>query len=60
MAETTHTYAESRERLRDYFDRTASETWAKLTSDAPVFRIRETVRAGRAEMRGARNRLRRC
>lgn len=52
MAETTHTYAESRERLRDYFDRTASETWAKLTSDAPVSRIRETVRAGRDQMRG--------
>ncbi|MEO1602407.1 MAG: magnesium protoporphyrin IX methyltransferase [Pseudomonadota bacterium] len=50
MAETT-TYAQQRERLRDYFDRTASETWARLTSDAPVSRIRETVRAGRAEMR---------
>ena len=46
------TYATRRERLRDYFDRTASETWARLTSDAPVSRIRETVRAGRNEMRG--------
>jgi len=46
------TWAESRERLRDYFDRTASETWARLTSDAPVSRIRATVRAGRDRMRG--------
>ncbi len=45
-------YADRRERLRDYFDRTASETWARLTSDAPVSKIRETVRAGRDEMRG--------
>lgn len=45
-------WAESRERLRDYFDRTASETWARLTSDAPVSRIRATVRAGRDRMRG--------
>lgn len=44
-------YAAQRERLRDYFDRTASETWARLTSDAPVSRIRATVRAGRDEMR---------
>ncbi|MEM1343375.1 MAG: magnesium protoporphyrin IX methyltransferase [Pseudomonadota bacterium] len=47
----TTSYDTQRERLRDYFDRTASETWARLTSDAPVSRIRETVRAGRAEMR---------
>ncbi|MEO1328399.1 MAG: magnesium protoporphyrin IX methyltransferase [Pseudomonadota bacterium] len=44
-------YAATRERLRDYFDRTAMETWARLTSDAPVSRIRETVRRGRDEMR---------
>lgn len=45
-------WAASRERLRDYFDRTASETWARLTSDAPVSRVRATVRAGRDRMRG--------
>ena len=45
------TYAATRDRLETYFDRTAAETWAKLTSDAPVSRIRSTVRAGRAEMR---------
>ncbi len=49
--EMAETYTDRRERLRDYFDRTASETWARLTSDAPVSRIRATVRAGRDEMR---------
>jgi magnesium-protoporphyrin O-methyltransferase len=34
-----------------YFDRTAAEGWKRLTSDAPVNRIRATVRAGRDEMR---------
>ncbi|SEH34320.1 magnesium protoporphyrin IX methyltransferase [Magnetospirillum fulvum] len=38
--------------LATYFDRTAADAWAKLTSDSPVSRIRETVRAGREEMRG--------
>jgi magnesium-protoporphyrin O-methyltransferase len=38
--------------LQDYFDRTALEAWARLTSDAPVGRIRATVRAGRDRMRG--------
>ncbi len=38
-------------RLTEYFDRTASETWARLTSDAPVSRVRATVRAGRDRMR---------
>lgn len=44
-------YAARRERLTEYFDRTAAETWAKLTSDAPVSGIRATVRAGRDAMR---------
>lgn len=34
-----------------YFDKTATKTWERLTSDAPVSRIRQTVRAGRDEMR---------
>ena len=38
-------------KLETYFDRTASQTWARLTSDAPVSRIRATVRQGRDEMR---------
>jgi len=44
-------YTDTRDRLEAYFDRSAAETWARLTSDAPVSRIRATVRAGRARMR---------
>jgi magnesium-protoporphyrin O-methyltransferase len=45
------TYLERRGELETYFDRTAVDAWARLTSDAPVGRIRTTVRAGRDEMR---------
>ena len=45
------TYSDTRGRLETYFDRTASETWARLTSDAPVSKIRQTVREGRDQMR---------
>lgn len=45
-------YDSRRGQLETYFDRTAAETWARLTSTAKVSRIRETVRAGRDEMRG--------
>jgi magnesium-protoporphyrin O-methyltransferase len=41
----------TRTRLADYFDRTAYDAWAAMTSDAPVSKIRATVRAGRSEMR---------
>ena len=44
-------YLERRGELEAYFDRTAVEAWKKLTSDAPVGRIRATVRAGRDRMR---------
>ena len=44
-------YRERREQLFEYFDRTAADAWAKLTSDAPVSGIRATVRAGRDTMR---------
>jgi magnesium-protoporphyrin O-methyltransferase len=47
----TNTYIERRGQLEDYFDRTAVEAWKRLTSDAPVGRIRATVRAGRDQMR---------
>jgi magnesium-protoporphyrin O-methyltransferase len=47
----TTTYIERRGQLEDYFDRTAVEAWKRLTSDAPVGRIRATVRAGRDQMR---------
>jgi magnesium-protoporphyrin O-methyltransferase len=49
---TTLTYQRRRGQLEEYFDRTASDAWARLTSDAPVSRIRATVRAGRDRMRG--------
>lgn len=45
------TYSARRGELETYFDRTASEAWARLTSDAPVSGIRATVRAGRDQMR---------
>lgn len=48
----TATYAARRGQLLTYFDRTAAEAWSRLTSDAPVGRIRATVRAGRDQMRG--------
>lgn len=47
----TLTYESRREQLETYFDRTAAEAWSRLTSDAPVGRIRATVRAGRNQMR---------
>lgn len=47
MAAYEHTLT----RVEDYFDRTATKTWERLTSDAPVSRIRATVRAGRDQMR---------
>jgi magnesium-protoporphyrin O-methyltransferase len=44
-------YLKRRGQLETYFDRTAVEAWARLTSSAPVSRIRATVRAGRDAMR---------
>lgn len=49
MAETN--YLERRHQIETYFDRTAAQAWERLTSNAPVGRIRATVRAGRDEMR---------
>jgi len=48
---TTIRYEKKRSELEEYFDRTASQAWAKLTSDAPVSGIRATVRAGRDQTR---------
>jgi magnesium-protoporphyrin O-methyltransferase len=45
------TYLQTRSRVETYFDRTAAQAWARLTSDAPVGRIRASVRAGRDRMR---------
>jgi magnesium-protoporphyrin O-methyltransferase len=47
----TLTYQSRRGELLEYFDRTAADAWRRLTSDAPVNRIRATVRAGRDDMR---------
>ncbi|MGL6211040.1 MAG: magnesium protoporphyrin IX methyltransferase [Paracoccaceae bacterium] len=44
-------YATTRDRVETYFDRTATGVWERLTSDAPVSRIRQTVREGRDKMR---------
>ena len=49
---TTTSFAERRSRLEAYFDRTAMDAWKQLTSDAPVSKIRATVRAGRNTMHG--------
>ncbi|MCA2984811.1 magnesium protoporphyrin IX methyltransferase [Gemmatimonas sp.] len=44
-------YRERRAWIGEYFDRTAADAWKALTSDAPVSRVRATVRAGRDRMR---------
>ncbi len=52
MNDMSHaTYLKQREKIEHYFDRTAAQTWARLTSDAPVSGVRATVRAGRDRMR---------
>jgi magnesium-protoporphyrin O-methyltransferase len=48
---TSASYIARRAELERYFDRTAVEAWTRLTSDAPVSRVRATVRAGRDSMR---------
>jgi magnesium-protoporphyrin O-methyltransferase len=48
---TATSYQLRRSQIETYFDRTAADAWKRLTSDAPVGRIRATVRAGRDEMR---------
>ncbi|HEY1312691.1 MAG TPA: magnesium protoporphyrin IX methyltransferase [Steroidobacteraceae bacterium] len=47
----TLSYQRRRGELETYFDRTAVDAWARLTSTAPVSKIRATVRAGRDQMR---------
>lgn len=44
-------YVRRRNEIESYFDHTAADAWKRLTSDAPLGRIRRTVRAGRDEMR---------
>ena len=47
----TVTYQQRRGELETYFDRTAVDAWARLTTTAPVSGVRARVRAGRDEMR---------
>jgi len=51
MNNTEQSYLQRRSEIEHYFDRTAAQTWERLTSTDPVGRIRATVRAGRDEMR---------
>ena len=48
---TQLSYQNRRGQIETYFDRTAVQAWARLTSDAPVGRVRATVRKGRDRMR---------
>jgi len=48
---TQLSYQTRRGQIETYFDRTAVQAWARLTSDAPVGRVRASVRAGRDQMR---------
>ncbi len=45
-------YSATLTRVEHYFDRSATKVWERLTSDAPVSRVRQTVREGRDRMRG--------
>ena len=44
-------YTQRRETIRTYFDRTAVDAWKRFASDAPMGRVRTSVREGRARMR---------
>ncbi len=44
-------YDQTLNRVETYFDQTATKTWEQLTSDVPISKIRQTVRAGREQMR---------
>lgn len=51
MKTSNANYIERRSEIEHYFDRTAAQAWERLTSNAPVGRIRASVRAGRDQMR---------
>lgn len=51
MKTSNANYIERRSEIENYFDRTAAKAWERLTSNAPVGRIRASVRAGRDQMR---------
>ena len=47
----TASYQTRRSELETYFDRTAVEAWKRFATQAPLGRIRASVREGRARMR---------
>jgi len=47
----TGSYQQRRSQVEAYFSGAAAQNWSRLTSEAPVGRIRATVRAGREQMR---------
>ena len=49
--QTAATFERRRGQIETYFDRTAADAWARLTSTEKVGGIRATVRAGRDRMR---------
>jgi magnesium-protoporphyrin O-methyltransferase len=51
MSNINSTYLQRRNEIQTYFDRTAAAAWERLTSNAPLGRIRASVRAGRDQMR---------
>ncbi|MEM1435115.1 MAG: magnesium protoporphyrin IX methyltransferase [Pseudomonadota bacterium] len=50
-ASVSSRYEVRRGQIETYFDRTALDNWARLTSDEKLGRIRQTVREGREQMR---------
>jgi len=50
-ASSSASYDATRHRVASYFDGTATRVWERLTSDAPVSSVRQTVREGRDTMR---------
>lgn len=44
-------YTQRRDTIRTYFDRTAVDAWKRFASDAPMSRVRASVREGRTRMR---------
>ena len=44
-------YDQTLNQVETYFDQSATKSWEQLTSDAPISKIRQTVRDGRDQMR---------
>ena len=50
MKTSNANYIERRSEIENYFDRTAAKAWERLTSNAPVGRIRASVRDVQIEL----------